>query len=159
MFDIGWSELVVIGVIALIVIGPKELPTVLRTLGHYMGKVKRMASEFQGQFSDAIREAELHDLQKQAQDLTSSVTDISSFDPMADTREAMEQALETKLETKPAPAAEANPEAKTETAVAAEPAAAAALDAPAPSAPPEPAGNDDFAPAAAPPSKPAGGTA
>lgn len=155
MFDIGWSELVVIGVIALIVIGPKELPTVLRTLGHYMGKVKRMASEFQGQFNDAIREAELHDLQKQAQDLTSSVTDISSFDPMADTREAMEQALETK----PAPSPEANPEAKTEPAVAAEPAAAAALDAPAPSAPPEPAGNDDFAPAAAPPSKPAGGTA
>ena len=39
IFDIGWSELVVIGVVALIVIGPKELPTVLRTLGQYMGKI------------------------------------------------------------------------------------------------------------------------
>lgn len=99
MFDLGWSELVLIGIVALIVIGPKELPTVLRTLGTYMGKVKRMASEFQGQFSDALREAELHDLQKQAQDLTSSVTDISSFDPMsdplADTKQAIDRAWET----------------------------------------------------------------
>ena len=44
MFDIGWSELVVIGVVALIAIGPKELPGVLRTVGQYMGKVRRMAS-------------------------------------------------------------------------------------------------------------------
>ena len=54
MFDIGWSELVVIGVVALIAIGPKELPTVLRTLGQYMGKLRRMASEFQAQFQEAI---------------------------------------------------------------------------------------------------------
>ena len=45
MFDIGWGELVVIGIVALIAIGPKELPTVLRTLGQYMGKVRRMAAE------------------------------------------------------------------------------------------------------------------
>ena len=44
MFDIGWSELVVIGVVALIAIGPKELPAVLRTVGQYMGKIRRMAS-------------------------------------------------------------------------------------------------------------------
>ena len=46
MFDIGWSELVVIAVVALIVIGPKELPGVLRTVGHYMRKIRGMASEF-----------------------------------------------------------------------------------------------------------------
>ena len=50
MFDIGWGELLVIGVVALIVIGPKELPGVLRSLGHWMGKIRRMAAEFQGQF-------------------------------------------------------------------------------------------------------------
>ena len=69
MFDIGWSELVVIGVVALIVIGPKELPAVLRTLGQWMGKIRRMASEFQGQFQEAMREAEMADLKKQADEI------------------------------------------------------------------------------------------
>ena len=50
MFDISWGELLVIGMVALIVIGPKELPGVLRTIGQWMGKIRRMASEFQGQF-------------------------------------------------------------------------------------------------------------
>jgi len=61
MFDIGWGELLLIGVVALIVIGPKELPGALRTLGQWMGKLRRMASEFQGQFQEAMREAELAD--------------------------------------------------------------------------------------------------
>ena len=78
MFDIGWGELVVIGIVALIAIGPKELPTVLRTLGQYMGKVRRMASEFQGQFQEAMREAEMADLKKQAEDLKSSVSDLTN---------------------------------------------------------------------------------
>ena len=46
MFEIGWSELLLIGIVALIAIGPKELPTVLRTLGQWMSKLRRMASEF-----------------------------------------------------------------------------------------------------------------
>ncbi|HEY3030120.1 MAG TPA: Sec-independent protein translocase protein TatB, partial [Bradyrhizobium sp.] len=50
MFDIGWSELVVIAVVALIAIGPKELPGVLRLVGQWMGKARKMAAEFQGQF-------------------------------------------------------------------------------------------------------------
>src|SRR6476646_7100585 len=78
MFDIGWGELVVIGIVALIAIGPKELPTVLRTLGQYMGKVRRMASEFQGQFQEAMREAELVELKQQAEDLKSSVSALGS---------------------------------------------------------------------------------
>lgn len=84
MFDIGWGELVLIGIIALIAIGPKELPAVMRSLGHWMGKVRRMANEFQGQFQEALREAELSDLKKQAEDLKTSVTDATSFDPLAD---------------------------------------------------------------------------
>ena len=59
MFDIGWSEFVVIAVVALIAIGPKELPGVLRTIGQWMGKARRMAAEFQGQFQEAMREAEM----------------------------------------------------------------------------------------------------
>ena len=62
MFDIAWSELLLIGAVALVVIGPKDLPKALRTVGQVVGKVRRMAADFQGQFNDAMREAELHDL-------------------------------------------------------------------------------------------------
>ena len=93
MFDIGWGELVVIGIVALIAIGPKELPTVLRTLGQYMGKVRRMASEFQGQFQEALREAELSDLKKHAEDIKDSVSGLSTFDPLADTQKEVESAF------------------------------------------------------------------
>ena len=86
MFDIGWGELVVIGIVALIAIGPKELPTVLRTLGQFMGKVRRMANEFQGQFQEAMREAEMADLKKHAEDIKSSVGDLANFNPMANTQ-------------------------------------------------------------------------
>jgi sec-independent protein translocase protein TatB len=64
MFDIGWSELALIAVVALIAIGPKELPRVLRTVGQWMGKARRMAADFQGQFQEAMREAEMADLKK-----------------------------------------------------------------------------------------------
>ena len=94
MFDIGWGELVVIGIVALIAIGPKELPTVLRTLGQYMGKIRRMAAEFQGQFQEAMREAEMADLKKQAEDLKTSVGDLTNFDPMANTQKEIERAFE-----------------------------------------------------------------
>src|SRR5262245_2313432 len=90
MFDIGWSELVVIGIVALIAIGPKELPGALRTLGHWMGKVRRMASEFQNQFNEAMREAEMADLKKQVDSLT------SGFDPIETTRKEVEAAMEGK---------------------------------------------------------------
>src|SRR5262249_60732250 len=79
MFDISWGKLVIIGVVALLVIGPKELPAVLRQLGQWMGKIRRMAGEFQGQFQDAMREAEMADLKKQFDDTTSSLNSV--FDP------------------------------------------------------------------------------
>src|SRR5574339_24812 len=98
MFDIGWGELVVIGIVALIAIGPKELPTVLRTLGQWMGKVRRMAAEFQGQFQEAMREAEMAELKKQVDTLT------SSFDPIETARKEIEGAMEEKPAGSPASA-------------------------------------------------------
>ncbi|MBN8981968.1 MAG: twin-arginine translocase subunit TatB [Rhizobiales bacterium] len=77
MFDIGWSELVVIAVVALIAIGPKELPGVLRMIGQWMGKARRMASEFQGQFNEAMREAEMADIKKTFDDASSMAKDLS----------------------------------------------------------------------------------
>ena len=90
MFDIGWGELLVIGIVALIAIGPKELPGALRTLGQWMGKVRRMANEFQYQFQEAMREAEMADIKKQVDTLT------SGFDPIETARKEIETAMEDK---------------------------------------------------------------
>src|SRR5258705_916327 len=90
MFDIGWGELLVIGVVALVAIGPKELPTVLRTLGQWMGKLRRMASEFQGQFQEAMREAEMSDLKKQVDEMASQAKSYANFDPVSDVRKELE---------------------------------------------------------------------
>jgi len=73
MFDLSWGKLVIIGVVALLVIGPKELPGVLRQLGQAMAKIRRMAAEFQGQFNEAMREAEMADLKKQFDETTSGL--------------------------------------------------------------------------------------
>jgi len=71
MFDIGWSELLVIGALALIVVGPKELPGMLRTCGQYVSKARRMARDFQRTMEDAADAAdlgELKDVQKSMAD-------------------------------------------------------------------------------------------
>src|SRR5271169_3889190 len=84
MFDIGWSEFVVIGVVALIVIGPKELPAVLRAIGQWTTKIRRMAGEFQSQFQEAMREAEMADLKKQVDGLGDAAKGLAAdFDPLA----------------------------------------------------------------------------
>jgi sec-independent protein translocase protein TatB len=110
MFDIGWSELVIIGIVALIAIGPKELPGVLRSMGHWMGKVRRMASDFQDQFREAMREAEVADLKKQFDDAQAAASNVTAgFDnPLEAARREMEKAVEDKPLTSPeAPAATA----------------------------------------------------
>ena len=130
MFNLGWGELVVIGIVALIAIGPKELPTVLRTLGQWMGKVRRMANEFQDQFQEALREAEFADLRKHADDISSSVAELSTIDPIADAQKDIERAFE---ET---PAADAASSAENSVPAALpEPPTARAINVPAPEAP------------------------
>jgi sec-independent protein translocase protein TatB len=115
MFDIGWSELVLIGIVALIAIGPKELPGVLRTVGQYMGKVRRMASEFQGQFQEAMREAEMADIKKSVDEMTESATkNFTDFDPIGTVRKEIESLsadpFDTAKDTTPTTAS-ASPEA------------------------------------------------
>ena len=160
MFDIGWGELVVIGIVALIAIGPKELPTVLRTLGQYMGKVRRMASEFQGQFQEAMREAEMADLKKQAEDLKNSVSDLTSFDPMASTKKEIESAF---VLPEVGTASEPSTDAAPEVPALPEPQQLQQQQQEAQDVnvllpePPSPASEKDFAPAEVPPPKQAGG--
>jgi sec-independent protein translocase protein TatB len=105
MFEIGWGELLIIGIVALIAIGPKELPGVLRTLGQWMSKLRRMASEFQSQFHEAMREAELADLKKQVDDMTSQAQSYANFDPVGEVRrelESTQQQIESAMVEKPA---------------------------------------------------------
>src|SRR6185503_20108775 len=93
MFEIGWSELVLIGIVALIAIGPKELPGALRTLGQWMGKIRRMAAEFQGQFQEAMREAEIDQLKKDMDDMAAKAKDYTHFDPIEDVRRDLEKSV------------------------------------------------------------------
>ena len=93
MFDIGWSELVVIAVVALIAIGPKELPGVLRMVGQWMGKARRMAAEFQGQFQEAMREAEMADLKKTFDEVKQTATGLASDNIMTSLQKDVGDAL------------------------------------------------------------------
>jgi Tat protein translocase TatB subunit len=90
MLEIGWGKLVLIGIVALLVIGPKELPAVLRTMGQWMTKLRRMAAEFQSQFQEAMREAELADLKKQVDKMSSTAQSYTNFDPLSDVRREFE---------------------------------------------------------------------
>lgn len=65
MFDIAWSEMALIAAVALVVIGPKELPRVLRQMGIWMRKLRLLAGEFQRNMDDMVREAELDDVKRQ----------------------------------------------------------------------------------------------
>jgi sec-independent protein translocase protein TatB len=83
MFDVGGGELLVIGIVALVVIGPKELPGLLRTVGNAMGKVRRMAAEFRGQFDEAMREAELDQAKKAFTDMNDAAQSVKpTFNPL-----------------------------------------------------------------------------
>lgn len=93
MFDLGWSELAVIAVVALVVIGPKDLPRVLRTVGLWVAKARSVARDFQNSVDEMAREADLQDVKKQIDDLrTTNVADLieKHVDPKGELREALE---------------------------------------------------------------------
>ena len=86
MFDIGWTEILIIAVVAIIVVGPKDLPRMLRTLGRYAGQLRRTAGEFRSQFDDAIRDSELDELR-------ASLQDASDLNPINQIRDTMTESL------------------------------------------------------------------
>jgi sec-independent protein translocase protein TatB len=94
MFDIDAGKILVVGVVALLVIGPKDLPRVLRTVGQTVGKMRRMASEFQNQFMDAIKEADLEDVKKEISAINESAKIDSAFDPASLMRQEITTAVE-----------------------------------------------------------------
>jgi sec-independent protein translocase protein TatB len=82
MFDIGWSELLVIAVVAIVVVGPKDLPRLMRTFGHYAGKLRRAAADFQRQFEDAMRETELEEVRKAIESVRNGTPEIDLKAPI-----------------------------------------------------------------------------
>jgi sec-independent protein translocase protein TatB len=118
MFDIGWSEFAVIAVVALIAIGPKELPGVLRMVGQWIAKARKMAGEFQGQFQEAMREAEMADLKKSFDEVKEAATGFASGNVMTSLEKDVSAALS--IDDKPA--------ATTETPAPSEASEAAAAD-------------------------------
>jgi sec-independent protein translocase protein TatB len=78
MFDIAWSEMIVIGAVALIAIGPKDLPKALRAVGAMTAKARRMAAEFQDHFREAMREAELESVRQEMANLNQDLSAMSS---------------------------------------------------------------------------------
>jgi sec-independent protein translocase protein TatB len=83
MFGIAWSELLLIGVVALVVIPPKDLPAMMRMVGKWVGQMRRMAYDFQYQVKDALREAELDDIRK-------SVTEIANMEEITEIQRDLE---------------------------------------------------------------------
>jgi sec-independent protein translocase protein TatB len=93
MFDIGWSEFAVIAVVALIAIGPKELPGVLRMVGQWVAKARKMAGEFQGQFQEAMREAEMADLKKSFDEVREAASGFTTANVMTSLEKQANSAL------------------------------------------------------------------
>jgi sec-independent protein translocase protein TatB len=125
MFGIDSPELLVIVIVALVVIGPKELPGLLRTWGRWMAQMRGMASEFRGHVDEMIRQTELEDVKKQLSG-TGDGLDLKSLDPTQQIREHIQEGMaEGEKAFNEAKSSFDNPLAEPESApqIAAEPAA------------------------------------
>lgn len=127
MLDIGWSEMLIIGVVALIVIGPKELPGALKTFAYWMKQARKMAREFQSGVDDMIRHAELDEAKKAVEDARRTLN--KEIDKAVDPTGEIKQALSDTSIKAPTPSVPATPP---KPAVAAEPVISAAPAEPVP---------------------------
>lgn len=109
MFDIAWSEFLVVAVVALVVVGPKDLPALLRTVGKTVASLRRMAGEFQGQFNEAMREAELDDLKNEVTGLKDKASRVVGASPFQIARDEIKNALSGVDKPKDTPSALAGP--------------------------------------------------
>jgi sec-independent protein translocase protein TatB len=110
VFDIGFSELLVIGLVALIVIGPERLPRVARTVGHLAGRLQRYVNDVK---ADINREMELDELRKMRDEMQQAATEMESSvrKELGETEQALNQAVTEAAAPAPAPAPAYDPEA------------------------------------------------
>jgi sec-independent protein translocase protein TatB len=107
MFDFDGAKLIIIGIVMLIVIKPKDLPGVMRQVGQAVAQLRRMAAEFQGQFTEAMREAELADLKKDVEKMTKLDLDgLDPFDSLRNDVQRTKEQIEAGLNTPASPPAE-----------------------------------------------------
>jgi sec-independent protein translocase protein TatB len=101
MFDIGFSELLVIGVVALVVIGPEKLPRMARTIGHLAGRLQRYVADVK---ADINREIELEELRKMRDSMQKSATEMESSvsSELSKTADELNKTVETAAAEKPA---------------------------------------------------------
>jgi sec-independent protein translocase protein TatB len=123
MFDLAWSHILLLGLVALLVIGPKDLPRALRTVGVWVGRARAIAREFQGSLDQMIRESELEEVRKEVE--KAATIDVghtieSTVDPGGEMKQAFAEPIEEVpapresapvIEHVPEPANEASPEA------------------------------------------------
>ena len=98
MFDIGWQEFILVALVAVVVVGPKDLPRVIRTVGQWIRKARSLASEFQGSLEEMAREAELDDVRKSIQDVSRGgigATIEKHVDPDGEIRRSVEEARDS----------------------------------------------------------------
>ena len=122
MFEIAWSELLIVLIVAIVVVGPKELPGLLRTIGRVLGKVRRSADEFRRQFDETMRDTGAEDIQRE-------INQLRYHNPLNEIRNTIEEAARdvnqaAQLPSLDAPATETPPAAR----AAADPAAPAAAE-------------------------------
>ncbi|WP_027173617.1 Sec-independent protein translocase protein TatB [Methylobacterium sp. 10] len=106
MFDMSWGEVMLIGGVALIVIGPKDLPKALRTVGQVTGKMRRMAGEFHAQFNEAIREAEFDEVRREVDGIKRSASTMGpGFNPVQTIRDEIRGAVDGRSQSSTQPLA------------------------------------------------------
>lgn len=112
MFEVGWTEMLVIAIVMIVVVGPKDLPGMLRTFGRTVAKLRSMAGDFQKQFNEALKEAELEDVKKSVDALRSLnptaeiKKQLNPFEKAAaDVRAGLDNVMKPKPAADPAPAA------------------------------------------------------
>ena len=90
MLDFGWQEFMLIAIVTVLVVGPKELPRVFRTITGFMKKARSLAGEFQGAMNEIAREADLEDLKKEAQKIKKGESDwVKDIDPTGEVGDSM----------------------------------------------------------------------
>ncbi len=135
MFDLAWSHILLIGVVALLVIGPKDLPRVLRTVGVWVGRARAIAREFQGSLDQMIREAELEEVRKQVE--KAATLDLNeTIEKAVDPGGELKQTFATSPIPDEAPQLDTRPAAETPPQIEAQPATPPQIEAQ-PETPPE----------------------
>ncbi len=132
MFEVGWTEMLVIAIVMIVVVGPKDLPAMLRTFGRTVAKLRSMAGDFQKQFNDALKEAELEDVKK-------SVDALRGLNPAAEIKKQLNPFEKAAADVragldnvmKPKPAADPSPDAAATEPTPAEPLKGGSAEAPA----------------------------